>query len=143
MIAIRQKLQQLVNTIEAERGPFTLFGVFMREDSPGRWDLVLSAPWLERGRLKALGQFVGLLEKAVGKEQVMSFSRIVTLNQDDRALDAIREAVGTAKPPLEKDGHNLFGLPIERAYILRVKPHRPRPKKRKQRTAAYKSERVR
>lgn len=114
------KLRQFMKRVEAQKGRFTLFGVFMREDSPGRWDLVVSAPWLEAGKLKALGEFVEKMSDAFGQDDVMSFSRIVTLNHDDPVLQAILTEAGPVKMPLEKEGQNLFGLPIEHAVILRA-----------------------
>ena len=115
------KLRNVASQLEEERGPFTLFGLFLREDSPGRWDLVLSAPWLEKGRLKALGEFVQVLTDAIGQDGVFSFSRIVPLNGHDPALRAILREVTSAALPFSKQGHSLFGLPIEEAYILRAK----------------------
>ena len=114
------KLRKLMKRIEAQRGPFVLFGLFMREDSPGKWDLVLAAPWLERGRLKALGEFVKELSGTFGEEDVLSLSRIVTLNSDDAALHAILNDIGSVTRPVERQGHSLFGLPVEHAYILRA-----------------------
>jgi len=115
-----EKLQRFMKQMEARRGRFTLFGLFMREDSPGLWDLVLAAPWLENGKLKALGEFVQQMSKTLGQEEVMSFSRIVTLNREDPALRAILSESASLKKPVEKQGHDLFGLPIEHAVILRA-----------------------
>jgi hypothetical protein len=115
-----EKLQSFMKQMEARNGRFTLFGLFLREDSPGLWDLVLAAPWLENGKLKALGEFVQKMSEAFGPDEVMSFSRIVTLNHDDPALRAILSETGSLKRPLEKQGHDLFGLPIEHAVILRA-----------------------
>ena len=106
--------------VEARKGRFTLFGLFLREDSPGLWDLVLAAPWLENGKLKALGEFAQTMSEALGQDEVMSFSRIVTLNHDNPSLRAILSETGSLKRPLEKQGHDLFGLPIEHAVILRA-----------------------
>ena len=115
-----EKLRRFMKQVEARKGRFTLFGVFMREDSPAQWDLVLAAPWLENGKLKALGEFVEQMSKAFGQDEVMSFSRIVTLNHDDPSLHAILSESASLKKPLEKQGHDLFGLPIEHAVILRA-----------------------
>jgi hypothetical protein len=60
------------------------------------------------------------MSKAFGQDEVMSFSRIVTLNHDDPALRAILSESASLKKPLEKQGHDLFGLPIEHAVILRA-----------------------
>jgi hypothetical protein len=115
-----EKLQIFMKQMEARNGRFTLFGLFLREDSPGLWDLVLAAPWLENGKLKTLGEFVQKMSEAFGQDEVISFSRIVTLNHDDPALRAILSETGSLKKPLEKQGHDLFGLPIEHAVILRA-----------------------
>jgi hypothetical protein len=120
MIQYLSKLEEVADAVEAKRGPFALFGLFLREDSFGQWDLVVSAPWLEEGKLKALGEFVEILARVIGQEAMLSFSRVVTLNRDEPALRAILDEVGEASLPLSKQGHNLFGLPIEDAYVLRA-----------------------
>src|SRR5438552_8807268 len=116
------KLLKLMRKIEAKHGPFALFGLLMREDSPGTWDLVVAAPWLERGKLKALGEFGKEISDFFGVEHigVLSLSRIVTLNRHNPALQAILDEVGPVSRPVERQGYNLFGLPVERAYILKA-----------------------
>lgn len=115
------RLRERMHKIEAKKKErFRLFGLFMREDSPGKWDLVISAPWLERGKLKALGEFAKEMTREFGLEEVLSLSRIVTLNHDDPALHAILKEVGAVENTLVRQGQGLFGLPIEQAYILRT-----------------------
>ena len=117
----KAKLKQFIEQVEEQKGRFTLFGIFVREDSPGLWDLVVSAPWLESGKLKALGEFVKKMSDTFGQDEIMSFSRIVTLNHDDPTLQAILTEVSLAKEiPWEKQGPDLFGLPIERAVVWRA-----------------------
>ena len=89
----------------------------------------MSAPWLEEGRLTALRELVKTLASVIGQEAVRSLSRVVTLNRDEPALHAILDEVGETPLPLSKQGHNLFGLPIEDAYILRARRRRPPPKR--------------
>ncbi len=125
----RTKLDRVLHSIEAERGPFALAGLFMREDSPGRWDLVVSAPWLQRGKLMALGEFVKRLSDALGQDEVLSLSRIVTLNRKDPVLKRILQDLGTITQPVERVGHNLFGLPLEHAYVLRAHARTPSNKR--------------
>ena len=115
------KLRKLMIRIEGQKGRFTLFGLFLREDSPGKWDLVLAAPWLEKGKLKALGEFVKEVSETFGEEDILSLSRIVTLNHNDPALQAILKEVGSVGKTLERWGRDLFGLSIEHAYIFRTK----------------------
>jgi hypothetical protein len=127
----RTKLDRVLHAIEAQRGPFVLAGLFMREDAPGRWDLVVSAPWLQRGKLVALDDFVKRLSDALGQEEVLSLSRVVTLNRKDPALKRILQELGSITQPVEKVGHNLFGLPVEHAYVLRAHGRAPSNKRRR------------
>ena len=86
---LKLKLEEAVETIEKTHGPFALFSLLLREDSPNKWDLVVSAPWLEEGKLKALRDFVGELNQTISEEELLNLSRIITLNHTDPALDAI------------------------------------------------------
>jgi hypothetical protein len=85
------------------------------------------------GGLKALREFVKELAKTFTQEEVMSFSRIVTLNDDYPSLQQILSEAAPAKKPLEKQGRSLFGLPVEHAVILRAEPPKGRLNKRNHR----------
>ena len=117
---LKSKLEATAETIEKRHGPFTLFGLFLREDSPNKWDLVVSAPWLEEGKLKALREFVGELNQTISQEDLLSLSRIITLNQNDPALDAILHQVPHTWGTVELRDTDLFGLSISHAYIMRT-----------------------
>ena len=118
---LTSKLRKAMRSISAEKGEFTLFGLFMRADTPGTWDLVVSAPWLEQGKLKALSEFTRLLSESVGEKSVRQLSRIVTLNQGDRGLNAVVSAFSVDDGELRVQRSNLFGLEIEDAIIMRAK----------------------
>ncbi len=116
-----EKLRQVMNEVAAEKGQFTLFGLFLREDAPDKWDLVVAAPWLEEGKLKALGEFAAKLAAVLGEQEVLSLSRIVTVNHDNPGLDAILTAVHIeGGRPMEVKESNFFGLAIKDAYIFRA-----------------------
>lgn len=116
-----KKLQKAMRAIASAKGPFTLFGLFMRADAPGRWDLVVSAPWLEQGKLKALSEFTELLSESIGEKSLKELSRIVTLNSTDPALKAVTSAFAVEDGELRVQRSNLFGLQIEDGIILRSK----------------------
>ena len=116
-----EKFRRVMEAVSAERGEFVLFGLFLREEAPNTWDLVISAPWLETGKLKALGEFVEKATAIVGKQELLTLSRIVTLNPNDPNLDALLQAVQVDNGPLELWHPDFFGLDIKHAYILRAK----------------------
>ncbi len=143
MISTRMlnKMYEWMEEVEKEWGKFTLFGLFLREHSDNKWDLVVSAPKLEKGKLKALGSFMEKAKPFLDDEELLSLSRIVTLNKNEEALNkllgGIKEKMTWQKPlkeatwkifflpehlGLEFQGENLFGLPIKHAYIMRPEP---------------------
>ena len=114
-------LRKAMHEIAAKKGDFTLFGLFMRSDAPGTWDLVVSAPWLEEGKLKATGELVRLLSDSIGERVLQDFSRIQTVNKGNPALKAILAEFSVDDGEVRIQKSNLFGLEIENAIILRAK----------------------
>ncbi|MGH9800996.1 MAG: hypothetical protein ACRD82_11580, partial [Blastocatellia bacterium] len=109
-------LRQVMNEISAEKGEFALFGLFLREESMDKWDLVVSAPWLQEDKLKSLREVVKKMSSIIGEKELLKLSRIVTLNQDDPNLIAILKAVKVEGGVAEMRDTNLFGLVIKQAY---------------------------
>ncbi|PYQ54614.1 MAG: hypothetical protein DMF78_05255 [Acidobacteria bacterium] len=114
------KLEKALPAIEARRGPFLLVGLFLREESPGPWDLVVSAPWLEDRKLRTLDALVKYLSEAAGKDFIQDLSRIVTLDAHSDVVRSVLAETRRASLPLHKVGRDLFGLPVEEAYVLRA-----------------------
>ena len=115
------RLKRTMREIAAKKDDFTLFGLFMRAAAPGTWDLVVSAPWLEEGKLKALREFTALLAASIGEESLKQLSRVVTLSDKDPALKAVVVAFSTDDGEVDVQRPNLFGLEIEDAIIMRAR----------------------
>jgi hypothetical protein len=115
-----EKLRQLMHDLSREKGEFSFFALFLREDAPNVWDLVVSSPWLKARDLKTLGEFVERLIAAIGKEQVLSISRVVALDADDPAFDDV--TVSLEDGLIEIRDADFFGMRMTRGYILRSKP---------------------
>ncbi len=115
------KLRKAMREIAAAKGDFTFFGIFLRADALGSWDLVVSAPWLEERRLKPLGEFTELLTKSIGRQSLRQFARIVTLNHRDPSLKAVVSAYSVDDGEVRVQHSKLFGLDIEDAIIMRAK----------------------
>src|SRR5690349_8707183 len=85
-----------MHEIATRKGGFTLFALFMRADAPfmraddpGTWDLVVSAPWLDRGKFNALEELVDLLAKVIGRPAVQQLSGVNTVPGDDPVVQFI------------------------------------------------------
>lgn len=116
-----------MHDIAASKGDFTLFALFRRPDAFGMWDLVVSAPWLEARNLAALDDFVSLLRKSIGRNQLSQLARVETLPSDDERVRHILDSVPIEDAERRIVSTDLFELEIEEAIILRAQ--RPDQKK--------------
>jgi len=107
--------------IASEKGDFLLFGLFMRADARGTWDLVVSAPWLEAGTLQALEDFIQSLSESIGEEQLKQLARFVILDETDPGVNAVLSAVSVDDGEVRVQRPDFFDLEIEDALILRAK----------------------
>lgn len=78
-LLIAQKLRVAEEKVAEERGGFLLFGLFERQETAGRWDLVASAPWLRTGR-DGIGELITLLRKNMDTGDWKVVSRVVPLD---------------------------------------------------------------
>jgi hypothetical protein len=118
MMIDRVKLHTFMRRLESERGPFTLFALFLRDGSWGPWDLVVSAPWLEAGGTEALGELINELRSEFTEEELEPISKIVNMDHDPPSLLRILKEVGDVSQPIQKVGRELFELPVIEAHIL-------------------------
>ncbi len=114
------RLRGAMHEIAAQKGDFTLFGVFVRTYGPGTLDLVVAAPWLHEDNLKAIQEIVDLLTGSLGRESLLMFARVVTLREGDPGLEALLSAVAVDDGEVRIEGSNFFNLEIEEAVILRA-----------------------
>ncbi len=113
-----EEFAALERRIASEKGRFDLFALFLREESPGKWDLLVAAPWLERGDKKALDYIADQVQAALQPEDLLRLSRIVIIDEDNPALEDVQRSVSTKHGPAEVQNRTLFGLQIERAYVI-------------------------
>ena len=110
-----------MHEIADRNGEFTLFGLLKRSNSLGDWDLVVSAPWLERGKLKTLSEFVDLLAKSIGRESLPQFARVESVPSDDPTLEFILDSFPVEDGEIRIQNMDLFGLQIEEAILFRAR----------------------
>ena len=115
-----QSFTRLESNIAKEKGDFALFALFLREDLPDRWDLVVAAPWAT-DRKSALEYFVSKIKSQMGAPVLTDLSRIVFVDPQDRAVQALNQALHVEHGVSEVKDSNFFGLQIKHAYIITSK----------------------
>ena len=118
---LSDKFRELESRIAEERGAFVLFALFLREDAPDRWDLIVSAPWIGSDNGTAVDYFVGQIKQRLGKEILTSLSRIVVVDPQADAVRAITRTVQAEHGGVEVADSVFFGLHVKHAYIITSK----------------------
>ena len=115
---VAEKLRDLEQQIAAEKGSFSLFALFLRQDSPDKWDVVASAPWLEKNKEAGLSYLADSVRSVLDPGELLSISKIVLVDQDDPALEPVRKALKAEHEVTEVRDCNFFGLEIKHGFII-------------------------
>lgn len=121
MRQLAEKLVSLEKEIASEKGPFDLFALFLREESPNRWDLVVSASWIKADEVSALRYMVNNIQSHFNIEESIFISRIIFIDENNPELDNIHKSISMEHTITEVKNSIFFGLDIRHAYIITSK----------------------
>jgi peptidoglycan hydrolase-like amidase len=117
------KFKALVQALEKEKGPLLICALFCREEPLEKWDVVVSASWLNSQEMDSYQTISSKLQESLSDSELMQFSRIVILNQDDPVVSYIQglETItnGGYKELRADELSAKFKFTIKRAYLLR------------------------
>lgn len=135
MRELAEKLGRLERTLSEEKGPFNLFALFLREDAPAVWDLVVAAKWIEDDRPAALADISRRVRASLRRDEITKISRVVIVETTDPALKALTSTMSVDHSLAEVANSTFFGLAIRQAFIITAQLNPPQ-NKLLQRTAA-------
>jgi hypothetical protein len=118
MKELLDRFVELERRLAIARGDFSLFALFLREDAVDKWDLVVTAPWIEADRKDALSYISKEIQDAFTPEELSLLSRVVIVDLANPAVAAVNQAVGIQHGKNEVRDSNFFGLRIKHAYII-------------------------
>ena len=121
------KLKSVVVALEKEYGPILLFALFLREDAYGKWDIVVSAPWLSSSEKTAYEIVASKIQALLSAQELAQFFRIVILDTTDPIVPFFQEVCpftngGYKESPQDfslEPFSEKFVFTIKKAYILR------------------------
>jgi hypothetical protein len=112
-----QKYEASAGEIARAFGPFSLFGLFEREDNPGKLDLIVAAPWLktDRGGLLKIASYLPHLTA----EEGALIGRIVALEPDTEFVQGMNRMIQDhAGRALEIGSASMWGTDISHGYVI-------------------------
>jgi len=123
MNSLAQKMITVEQELAAEHGEFTLFALFLRDNSPGLWDVIVSAPWIDENREQGLSKVVAKVNACLQKEEVLRLSHIVIVEHDHPDLAELKNRFNfaTSLTVIEAKNDNLLGQDIQQAFFIPLK----------------------
>lgn len=118
MKEIAEKLTQVERDLAEEKGQFLLFALFLREDAPNLWDLIVSASWIIKNKKQSIKYIFDRIKQELKVEELLKLSRIVVIEKDNLALEALQRNFHVEHGILEIQDSNFFGLQIKHGYII-------------------------
>ena len=118
---LTENFSRLESELAQEKGDFTLFALFMREDVPDRWDLIVSAPWVGEDKQAAVSYLVSQIKLRLGEDDLTRLSRIVVVDPEDAAVQNLNRAIHVEHGNVEVWDNHFFGLAIKHAQIITSK----------------------
>lgn len=113
-----EKLRVLEREMASEKGAFQFFALFLREDAPGLWDLVVSAPWMDPDKGEALRYVVRKVQAVATTDELEKLSRVVIVEVNQPGISAIQSAMHIEHGLSEIQDSNFFGLQIDHAFVI-------------------------
>src|SRR5690348_3114957 len=123
MKQIIDKLKSLILAIEKENAPLLICALFLREEPLEKWDIVISATWLDSQEMQSYEIISSKLQTYLSDSELVQFSRVVILDQDDPVVSYLQNletlSNGGYKELRAEDLSEKFKFTIKRAYLPR------------------------
>ncbi len=122
MRVIAEKMITVEQELASEYGDFTLFALFLRENSPGLWDVIVSAPWIDKNKKEGMDKVVSKINAHLEKEERLRLTRIVIVEHNHPDLSELNHFdFATAQKLIKEDNINLLGQDIKQAFFIPLK----------------------
>ena len=121
MRATVEKFIAIEKEIVAEKGDFILFGLFLREESPNRWDVVISAPWFDKDKKDPLDFVISKLRARLKPDEMVMLSRIILLNPSEDFVKNVNFMIRIEHGMAEFYECIVNGMHIKHAFVITSK----------------------
>jgi hypothetical protein len=112
------KFQKVEKSLSESKGQFELFALFLREDSPDKWDLLISSEWARANKKASINTIIKEIRKELTKQELLMLSRIIIIDKDNAALKAMHQGMRVEHGLAEISDSNFSGLAIKHAYLI-------------------------
>lgn len=118
MTELVKKFRKIESLLSEEKGEFNLFALFLRDGSANKWDLLVSADWIEGNKPESLQIINEKIQEYLEKKELLKLSRIVLIDEDNPALETFYRTISVEHGNKEIKEGNFFGLQIKHAFVI-------------------------
>jgi len=118
MKELLEKLKKIEKETSAEKGNYDLFALFLREESPGKWDILVAAGWINGNNEEALKYLALKFQHSFTQNEFLKISRIVIIEENNPELPAIQQDINIEHGISEIKDATFFGLDIKHAIFI-------------------------
>lgn len=115
---LAEKIAPAERELSQTKGKVTLFALFLREDAPSKWDMVIAAPWAHERTGEHLKDIVALLKRHLSSDEMVNLSRIILTSSADDYVRSINRAINVVHGTIEVKDSDFFGMPMKHAVIM-------------------------
>lgn len=123
MKSILEKLKNVVYSLENEHGPLLVCALFLRIDPLEKWDIVLSASWLNPSDISSYNLVTSKIQSVLSKSELIQLARIVILEDSDPVVSFLQNSATVTNGQFGEVSGDIFtekfGFTIKKAYLLR------------------------
>lgn len=125
MSTIINKIRIAIDDLEKENSLLLICALFLRKEPLKKWDILISAPWLNPQEMKSYDIVSKKLRNVLGDSDLVKFSRIVLLKTDDPVVLYLQKLgqsfSGNVKKLNEKQLSEVFHFNIKQALLLKCR----------------------
>ena len=117
-----KRFSEIEKEMAAERGEFTLLGLFQRDTTLfDRWDVVVSADWLGEDEYEAMKYIIPEFQKRLTKEQWLMVSGVQVLKPNEAFVEEMLEEVREGNGNFKVSNFDFNGMTLTRGIIIAPK----------------------
>lgn len=118
---IAEKLQWIEIEISQLEGSFVLFALIEREDSLGKWDLVISADWIGNNQKRIIDMIALRISIRLDKDEQLLLSRILVLPPSDQFVQSLH-LINVEHGRVRITNCTFNGIVVKEAFLITSKP---------------------
>jgi len=120
MSIVAEKLREIEVEVSAEKGSFNLFALIERDDSLGKWDIVISAEWIGDKEKALINTIASKIRNYLSEVEQIMLSRIVVLPSTDPFVNNLNK-IGIEHGTIKLSNNSFNGIFIKEAYLITSK----------------------